>query len=427
MTGRGLSNLAQRITAHGGILLFLVMALEFVIMISPFAFFFYSVFNPLFKSLEAHAATKWLTAFFLPHMILPPTGFLRSIRILGSVLFVVGLLMFVLCAARIYLGKVLRWEAAEKALYRILRHPQYSGLAVLGLGMAILWPRFIVLAMLGVMLVLYYLLARNEEGRMLRQHGERYADYMKRTGMFIPRWLEVRISPVRRLLPAGASGTALGLIGVIGLLISAGFALRQITLHSLPMAARDNLTLVSILPEDGERQGPVLKGLGRYMAEGGGRQLLPDRNYLGYVMPADYIMQGLIADTGGHSQLHKHHHTPTLIADWILHPFAHLRRPPSAYMAKMHGVNPAVARRHHCPIGIDDSSIECSSCPYRRVILLQVSRESQERVRGPGCLSIWAHRSPVCYVDIDTRTGEIIRIQPVGPGTAWKDVPTPVI
>lgn len=417
----------RRIAAHGGILLFLVMALEFVIMISPFAFFFYSVFNPFFKFLEAHAATKWLTAFFLPHMIVPPTVFLKAVRIFGSALFVAGALMFIICAARVYLGKILRWGPAEKGFYRIFRHPQYSGLAVLGLGMAILWPRFIVLAMLGVMLILYYSLARSEEERMLAQYGESYAGYMQRVGMFAPRGLERKLSFVRKLLPDGTPGMALGSVALIVLLLGGGFVLRQITLLSLSMNARNNVTLVSILPEDEERLAPSLGGILAYTQGADNSLLFPDRNYLGYVMPVDYIMQGLIADTGGHSQLQKHHHTPTLIADWILHPFAHLRRPPSAYIAKMHGVDPTVARRHHCPLGIDDPAMECESCSYRRVILVEVDRGDHDRVTGRDCLSIWIRRRPVCYLDIDTRTGGIASIQRVGEGTAWKDVPTPVI
>lgn len=427
MTRKELSNLVRRITAHGGILLFLVMALEFVIMISPFAFFFYSVFNPIFKFLEAHAATKWLTAFFLPHMILPPTGFLQAVRILGSALFVGGALMFVVCAAQVYLGKLLRWGAAEKGFYRYLRHPQYSGLAIFALGMAILWPRFIVLVMLGVMLLLYYFLARNEEKRMLAQHGEGYADYLRRTGMFAPRWLESKLLPVGKLLPGGALGTVLGSAATILLLVGGGFLMREITLRSLPMDASGNVTLVVILPEDTDRTASVLKGIAAYMADHDGALLSPGKDYLGYVMPGDYIMQGMIADTGQHSQLHKHHHTPELIADWILHPFAHLRRPPSVHMAKMHGVDAAIVRRHHCPMEIDDPSLECASCPYRRVILVEVGLGEGEHVVGRDCLSIRVRRRPVCYVDVDTRTGEIVRIQPVNAGTAWKDVPTPVI
>lgn len=114
--------LAQ-IAARGGILLFFIMALEVMIMISPFAFFFYSVFNPVFHWLGRYSATRWLIDFFLPHMILPPTLPLQIIRVLGSVLFVAGCLSFLLCALQVYLGKVLKWGVAQKGLYRHIRHP----------------------------------------------------------------------------------------------------------------------------------------------------------------------------------------------------------------------------------------------------------------------------------------------------------------
>ena len=80
----------RNIAARGSIIVFFIMAFEVMIMISPFAFFFYSVFNPVLHWLERYSATAWLTSFFLPHMILPPTLFLQAIRILGSVLLVVG-------------------------------------------------------------------------------------------------------------------------------------------------------------------------------------------------------------------------------------------------------------------------------------------------------------------------------------------------
>ncbi|MCG6981534.1 MAG: hypothetical protein LJE88_08980, partial [Deltaproteobacteria bacterium] len=55
------------IVARGSIIVFFIMAFEVMIMISPFAFFFYSVFNPVLHWLGKYAATGWLTSFFLPH------------------------------------------------------------------------------------------------------------------------------------------------------------------------------------------------------------------------------------------------------------------------------------------------------------------------------------------------------------------------
>ncbi len=183
-------SLAKRIAAAGGILFFFIMAFEVMIMISPFAFFFYSVFSPVFNFLEQHTATRWATLFFLPHMILPPTLFLKSVRVAGSVLFLLGLATFTVCALQVYLGKIFKWGIAHRGLYSYIRHPQYLALGLWGMGMAILWPRFIVLATLSVMFVLYYFLAKDEERRMLSLYGESYQDFMARTGMFLPKALE---------------------------------------------------------------------------------------------------------------------------------------------------------------------------------------------------------------------------------------------
>ncbi len=165
MKAARLHELAKRVAARGGIVVFFVVALEVMIMISPFAFFFYSVFSPFFNWLDRYAATRWLTAFFLPHMILPPTLFLQSVRVLGSVLFIAGMVTFVVCALQVYLGKILRRGVAIRGLYGYIRHPQYLGLGMWGVGMSILWPRFIVLACLSIMFILYRFLAKDEEAQ----------------------------------------------------------------------------------------------------------------------------------------------------------------------------------------------------------------------------------------------------------------------
>ncbi|MFH1074208.1 MAG: hypothetical protein V1752_03875, partial [Candidatus Firestonebacteria bacterium] len=114
-------NWMKALTARAGILVFFIMAFEVMIMISPFAFFFYSVFSPFFNLLNKYSSTAWLTNFFLPHMILPPTLFLKSVRILGSILFVFGVVTFIVCACQVYLGKLFKWGVADKGLYRYIR------------------------------------------------------------------------------------------------------------------------------------------------------------------------------------------------------------------------------------------------------------------------------------------------------------------
>ena len=421
-------NLTSRIAAVGGIIFFCVMALEVVIMISPFAFFFYSVFSPFFNFLGQHAATRWATRFFLPHMILPPTLFLQAVRVAGSVLFVVGFLAFTVCALQVYLGKIFHWGIASRGLYRYLRHPQYLSLALWGLGMAILWPRLIVLATLSLMLVLYYFLARDEERRMLNQHGASYEQYLNTTGRFLPRALERPFNSLTdRLLPAQSARLVVVPVLIVTLVMGTGFLLRAVTLASLPLAARGNLTLVPILPEDGPLEGQVLNGLLNRAQSGEISFLQPGKAYLGYVMPPDYIMQGMIADTGGHFHLFKQHHTVALISDWVLHPFAHLRRPPAVQMAAMHQADPNLARRHHCPVGLDRPEMDCNTCTVKRVILLEVNQGHPGPNSGESLLALSATRTPVGFVDLDAQNGHLLQARKVTPATAWKDVPTPEI
>ncbi len=421
-------SLAKRIAAYGGIAVFVIMALEVMIMISPFAFFFYSVVSPVFNFLGQHAATRWATMFFLPHMILPPTTFLKGVRLAGSVFFIIGFLGFTICGLQVYLGKIFHWGIASRGIYRFIRHPQYLLLGLWGVGMAILWPRFIVLATLALMFVLYYFLARDEERRMLNQYGEAYREYQERTGMFLPRSLERPLTAaLNRLVPQAALRPVVIPLVLVCLVLGSGFLLRAVTLRSLPLASDQNLTMVPILPEDSPLASPAIKGVLAAVREGEVPFLKADKDYLGYLMPADYVMQGMIADTGGHSHLFKHHHTVALITDWVLHPFAHLRRSPMAQMAASRGVDPAVARRHHCPLQIDRPGMTCDNCSYRRVILVEIDRGQAGHSSGRSLLSGRAIRTPVGYIDLEVGTGKIVHIRPVEKSTAWKDVPTPEI
>ncbi len=419
--------MAKSIAAHGGIILFFVMAFEVMVMISPFAFFFYSVFNPFFHWLDQYAATRWLTSFFLPHMILPPTLILKSIRVLGSAFFIIGLLFFAVCALQVYLGKIFKWGIAEKGLYKYIRHPQYLALATWGTGMAILWARFIVLATLVLMFILYYFLAKDEERRMIKQYGEPYRQYMKNSGMFFPRFVEKCFSFNGRHFQNNSLKYLVASVLILTVVIGTGFVCREITLRSLAFQAKNNLTLVPILPEDSRLSVEVLDGIFRRDAENKIDFLQDENDYLGYLMPADYIMQGMIANTGSEFHLYKKHHTLAMIIDWVLHPFEHLRRPPSVHMAKMHNVDPAIVRRHHCPVGINNPDLECENCPYRRVIIVEIGHECKKHISGGKLFSFDTIRTPVGFIDINAQTGEIVNIKLVEKATAWKDVPTPAI
>ena len=74
-------------------------------------------------------------------------------------------------------------------LYRVVRHPQYTGLFIaLFCEGVVHWPTLFSVALMPLIVVAYYWLARKEEREMLRTFGDEYRDYMRRVPMFLPRW-----------------------------------------------------------------------------------------------------------------------------------------------------------------------------------------------------------------------------------------------
>ena len=73
-------------------------------------------------------------------------------------------------------------------LYKLVRHPQYTGLfiAIFGEGF-IHWPTIFSVALFPVIILAYALLARSEERKMLEQFGEDYRKYSSEVPRFIPR------------------------------------------------------------------------------------------------------------------------------------------------------------------------------------------------------------------------------------------------
>ncbi|MHC1697925.1 MAG: isoprenylcysteine carboxylmethyltransferase family protein [Geobacteraceae bacterium] len=74
-------------------------------------------------------------------------------------------------------------------LYGLVRHPQYTGLFISLFGEGIVhWPTIFSIALYPIIILVYVLLARSEESRMLAQFGEEYRIYRHRVPGFIPRW-----------------------------------------------------------------------------------------------------------------------------------------------------------------------------------------------------------------------------------------------
>ena len=406
----------RRLATNSAIVLSFVVALEFVIMISPFAFVFYAAMNPFLLALNQSALTRWLTAFFLPHMVVPPNAFLKGVRVLGSVAFLGGMAVFLICAEQVYAGKLFRPGVVHRGLYAVIRHPQNLALAVAAWGLAVMWPRFLTLTLFAVMLFLYYLLARDEERRMSNRFGESYGAYTERTGMFVPRAVERllgrREGPRPALTIPRASAILLGLLVVC---VGSGFVLRAYTVRHLPMAQVGGVEVITITTEDLEAAKDLMPGI---LAEPGVASKLqavqgrPGNRVLAYFLPIDYIMQGMIADTGPEWKLFQHHRTFRMIWEYIIHPFAHVAGG-HQHMAGM-------------TMGQHNPSMHNSAMMKRRVIFLELSAGQRALASPESDFGINVERAPLFFVDVHLHTGEIYQVQELAAGSGWGTVPTPM-
>jgi protein-S-isoprenylcysteine O-methyltransferase Ste14 len=408
------AHISKRFAWISAIFLSFIVAFEIAIMISPFAFFFYAAFNPFLLALNQSSMTRWLTAFFLPHMVVPPNEALTVIRILGSVLFVGGMLVFLLCAAQVYVGKLLKKGVATKGFYTFIRHPQYLGLGLAALGLAVMWPRFLTLTLFAVMLFLYCLLAKDEERRMTNRFTESYVAYMNRTGMFFPHFIEkVLIGSSMSQQRLGFRKAILIFAVLLVVVIGSGFILRAYTVHHLPLEQIDRVDVITITKEDlitakqllpSVLQDPVIS-----------TKLQPIENskahrLLAYFIPIDYVMQGMIANTGEEWKLFEQHKTIGMITEYILHPFSHLTEGHARH----------AGMEHH------DSNIHNSPAMGRRIIFIEVSAGNQVLTSPFDDFNINIVRTPLFFVDVHLHTGEILHVQDTPAGSGWGTVPTPM-
>ena len=404
----------KRFAWMSAIFLSFIVAFEIAIMISPFAFFFYAAFNPFLLALNQSWVTRWLTTFFLPHMVVPPNGPLIVIRILGSVFFVFGMLVFFVCAGQVYLGKLLKKGVATKGLYTFIRHPQYLGLGLAALGLAIMWPRFLTLALFAVMLFLYYLLAKDEERRMINRFGQSYIAYMNRTGMFLPHFIE------RALIGSSKSRQRLGFgkafvifLVLLIVIVGSGFVLRAYTVHHLPLEQVNGVGVITITKEDlitakqlipSVLQDPAIASKLKPIENSNAHRLLV------YFIPVDYVMQGMIANTGGEWKLFEQHKTIGMITEYIFHPFSHLTE----------------GHAHHPGMQAHNLSMHDNPSMKRRIIFIEVSAGSRELTSPFDDFDINITRKPLFFVDVHLHTGEIVQVQNTPTGSGWGTVPTPM-
>ncbi len=354
---------------------YFVVVLEFLFMISPFALHFYSAYGPTLNFLHLSPATAWLTGFYLPHFSATASPMINNLKSIGFLLAEAGLVLFILGAIQIYGSKLLRRGAVTGGLYRIVRHPQYLALAILGLGVTLIWPRFLVLLSFVAMLFVYYSLARWEERQCEAKFGDGYRDYQQRTGMIFPRL------PKRGSVPEPSSrrswkrlALTFAMIAVIVLIVA--FGLRRYSFSQVATVLTDDVAMLSpahIEPDEIRHAYEIAR------SDPATDELLnAEPKLLTYVVPADWFLP-----------------------DLPLHTEEEIRR---------------VGGGHHVP--------ELDSRKYR-VLFTRPRLHAKEASGGEIILKAYGHE-PVAIVRVDLETESIISHDPVPDHVIWGDIPTPL-
>lgn len=169
------------------VLFYLLIVFEIAYMAGPFAVYFYGIYNPVLKFFNQSDILSILNSFFLPHVARETSSvFLNIHEYIGACLAIFGFIGFCIGACQIYYSKFTRKGAVIGGVYNVIRHPQYTSFGICGLGLLIMWPRFINLFLYVTMFFIYYLLARAEEKECADKFGQTYIDYMSKTTMFFP-------------------------------------------------------------------------------------------------------------------------------------------------------------------------------------------------------------------------------------------------
>lgn len=107
--------------------------------------------------------------------------------ILGYTLLFVGIGLFVQGWRELFRARQQN-RLVTDGLYRFVRHPQYTGLFLGLFGEGVVhWPTIFSVAIFPLIILAYFLLARSEEKKVIKQFGDEYLAYRKRVPMFIPR------------------------------------------------------------------------------------------------------------------------------------------------------------------------------------------------------------------------------------------------
>lgn len=395
----------KRFGSWAAFLFYVVIALEVIIMITPFTVYFYSIYAPILNFLYRHEATAWLTGFFFPHLAVADNSFLIFLSALGPLLFISGLFLFLICALQVYGAKLFRRGVVTGGLYSFIRHPQYLSLGISGLGLLLFWPRFIILILFISMLFVYYFLARDEERRMKEAYPKSYEKYIQSVpSMFIPGNIGGKIFAI---FPFNKSrrGFSFILLYIFSLAIGIGVAigLREFSKSQIATLKRKDILVISLAPQSKETMSKLLDiSLKDTQVRGQLKNKAEKDTIVAYLLPSDYMMQGLIASS---AMEHEEHHGKISrkgIGFMVRHIWDMLTLRP---MRQLNNLK-------------QDTTW--------RLIFSRAVGPNGKRVDINEAMSLNVRRKPIFFVDIGPVSEKVTFLMETKPEHLWGNIPMPI-
>jgi protein-S-isoprenylcysteine O-methyltransferase Ste14 len=399
----------RRLLLAGTVFAYLLIGLEILIMISPFALYFYSVYGPVLNALAASRLTGWLPEFFLPHMVFLDDRIILALSYL-QLLLVVGLLLFLAAALPLYYGRFSGRGVVSHSFYARIRHPQYLFLAISGLGLLLYWPRFIILVFYVTMLFIYYLLAKNEEWRMRLESPGFYEEYMARTpDMFLPG------NPGRRLYELSLGwlkpkwlGIIVAYLLVMGLGILLAMGVRNYTISRLPVVEAGQVKILPVFA----RPAPEVAELYRRALSGSAevREFLAANSQVNlvYLMPGDFFLAALVTDKDRRFSEEMLERFPEIL-EWHQHKFR-------GGLGKFFRIFYNYTRQ----LGKVETDYE-----VERFIFVAVSDQAGQAAGSDHLFDLGLHRRAVLLVDVDAHSHEVLTVIKTSGHNKWGGMPMP--
>lgn len=352
-------------------IVYLVIGFEILFMISPAALYFYSLYGPALNVLNRWETTAWLTQFFLPHISTTRSPVLNALPWIGGVFAVIGAAWFLASAGQLYWNKFRQKGLVTTGLYAFSRHPQYTALALLGLGTLLMWPRFLVLIAYVAMLFMYRYLAALEERRCEAEFGQAYRDYQARTPPILP---FIPHSADR----GGHPRIGLGALGAVASIIAAlliGFGLREYTLSEITAVYPNRAAVLS---------------------------------------PAPLSEEELLA---AYRTALKNSEVPQLLARFGADPLVVHVVPRDWHLADLPIDLEPGRGGHHTPANFDRR--------YYKILFSQ-ARIHEKRAAGTDIVRSAYGVDPLLLVEVDIAAGKVTAIETPPAHVVWGDIPTPL-